>query len=92
MGYKVDLFFAKNRLDYLPDDRLSSERFHLNRLPMVDGGAYDKWGAYWGVGSPKTGFMYIAESDEARLFIRATSREHAKAQIRQQLPNARFYR
>ena len=76
-------------------------KFNVASLPMVDG-AYDKGGAYWGVGSHQHGFMYRAfclEYDEINerdflvdWFFRARDREHAKQQVLARYPNARFYR
>lgn len=76
-------------------------KFNLAALPMVDG-AYDRGGAYWGVGSPQHGYMYRAyclEYDEINecdflvdWFFRAKSREHAKEIVCQRYPRAKFYR
>ena len=76
-------------------------KFNVASLPMVDG-AYDKGGAYWGVGSHQHGFMYRAfclEYDEINerdflvdWFFRARDREHAKQLVIERYPNAKFYR
>jgi len=73
-----------------------SGRFHLQELPLVDYD-YDKGGAYWGSGSLKSGWMYRAYCDTfpdnpVDLFIRATSRDAAKAQVLATYPNAVFFK
>lgn len=78
-------------------DRMLPVKMRLIRLPFVDD-CYDRWGAYWGC--PET--VWMAESVDAltfgdslqtaQLFIRADSRDEAKTKVREQLPNARFYR
>ncbi len=86
----------------LAEDRNYPGRFSVARLPMSSCGAYDKGGAYWGLGSPETGSMYRAfclEYDEINerdflvdWFIRARSRHHAKQQVLARYPAAKFYR
>ena len=70
-------------------------RFHLYRMPMVDC-CYDSGGAYGGMGDSRIGWMYHAYSDgpdgRNECFVRATSREKAKAEVRDVFRNARFYR
>jgi hypothetical protein len=65
----------------------------LRKLRWVDGD-YDEQGAYWGH-TPGTHIYWcnfdIGDTNED-IFVRATSRAEAKAEIREQLPNARFYR
>lgn len=64
--------------------------------------AYDNGGAYWGTGA-NIGAVYMATADDTSTdladestavewYLRATSREHAKAQIVARYPGARFYR
>lgn len=70
----------------------------LQRLPMAAQGDYDKWGAYWGIGTP----LYIAWTDypvsfgdslqSAQIFVRAMTREAAKQSVLTQIPSAKFYR
>lgn len=80
------------RRDNLPEDTQSIGKLRLQRLPMIDHGAYDRWGAYWGQGTP----IYIAHGDlaevNAQVFVRAASREAAKAAVRSRLPGVTFYR
>lgn len=89
------------RRNILPDDRNAPAKLHLVRLKFVDG-AYDRWGTYWG--GPANLYIaftahflspnYSAEvlHNDTQIFIRAESRDEAKAKVREQLPNARFYR
>lgn len=81
------------RSDSLPEDLAIRVKLSLVRMRMVDG-CYDQGGAYWGLAGPQYGWMYRAENeDEAiEIFIRARSREEAKAAIVKRLPNATFYR
>ena len=62
------------------------------QLRWVDGD-YDEGGAYWGGGS---GHVYYAKGDASdvvvEVYVRAKSRKQAKAEVRELLPNARFYR
>jgi hypothetical protein len=55
----------------------------------LDSGGYDPQGAYWGLGAP----LYWAASDDVELdwTFRADSRDHAKAQVRESYPGARFH-
>ncbi len=66
-----------------------SGKLQLQRVCLVDGD-YDNGGAYWGAGRP----LYVAQSAnlEVRMFMRADSREDAKARIRARYPQARFFR
>jgi len=64
-------------------------RFFLCRVYLNRGG-YDSAGAYWGVGSP----LYWACSEDGThdRYFRAADRVAAKAHIRNEFPNARFFR
>lgn len=87
------------RRNILPDDpKRATGRLRLQRLPFVDG-CYDRWGAYWG--SPANVWMVWGDLCqrplspgivETQVFVRANSRDEAKAKVREQLPQARFYR
>lgn len=77
-------------------DRSAPIRFHLVRVRLNSGG-YDSGGAYWGFGRP----LYWASAEEIPAqydrdyvdrFYRADDRDDAKAQVRAEYPNARFYR
>ena len=63
-------------------------RFYLQKA-RLDSGGYDQGGAYWGLGEP----VYIAqdEDDTIQRTYRATSRAHAKQQLRAEFPHARFF-
>jgi hypothetical protein len=56
----------------------------------LNGGGYDAGGAYWGLG-PR---LYWAGSDDGFVdrFFRARNREAAKAHLRLEFPDAKFYR
>ena len=61
------------------------EPLYIQRLEMVDGD-YDTGGAYWGCGSPETGWIYCAftdpettqEDEPVMIFVRAKNVEEAK--------------
>ena len=56
-------------------------------------GAYDSGGAYWGVGSPEIGYMYVAEDSEGcQFFTRAKTRMEAKKNVTDKNPNVTFKR
>jgi hypothetical protein len=91
---------SMGRRSHLPSHAQLHCKLKLERVPMIEGGAYDRWGAYWGI-SPVGASLYIAhgltdaengEGEEVQLFLRATSRDKAKAEVLTKLPNARFYR
>jgi hypothetical protein len=72
---------SRNALD-------TSERLYLRRVPL-NGGGYDRGGAYWGHGLP----LFVAmDCDGDTLFLRARSRNAAKASLLEDMPDARFYR
>jgi hypothetical protein len=67
-------------------------KLYLRRVPMVDGD-YDSGGAYWGGGfGVEPLWRYESTCGEASGFLRARSREHARAMVRETYPKARFYR
>jgi len=67
-------------------------KVYLRKLRWVDGD-YDEQGAYWGYCSGTN--IYWANFDlgdtNEDIFVRATSRDDAKEQVRESLPNARFF-
>lgn len=67
-------------------------KFWVVRLQWSDGD-YDKGGAYWGY-SPAHGDIYRAVSTDgkAEMFVRARSRDAAKAAIREKYPHATFFK
>lgn len=64
-------------------------RFYLQRLPL-DAGGYDPGGAYWGFGDPL--YRYSDTSGEVEGYLRARTREAAKAQIREAYYTATFFK
>lgn len=69
-------------------DLSTAARIHLRRA-RLDSGGYDAGGAYWGHGQP----LYAAvDADGDVKYLRANSRDHAKRIIREQNPDARFFR
>lgn len=63
-------------------------RIHLRRVPLNSGG-YDAGGAYWGHGAP----LWVAmDQDGTTFYFRARNRDAAKATVREDMPDARFYR
>ena len=62
----------------------------LVRVRMVDGGAYDSGGAYWGVGEP----LYYFENSTGDIcgYVRGKSPDAAKAAVLAMHPRARFFR
>lgn len=66
-----------------------SRKFYLQRV-RLDSGGYDSGGAYWGVGVPL--YWATCESGSIDFFLRAASRDDAKAEVIQRHPGARFYR
>lgn len=68
-------------------------KFHLQKIDLRQG--YDPAGTYWGGNyvSDLYGYMgYSEDGVQVRGFVRAAFRTHAKAQVRADYPNARFYR
>lgn len=74
------------RYSVMDDD---SAKVHLFRVKFVDGD-YDDGGAYWGGGSA----LYCARDDAGQVqqFLRVRTREKAKAQLKEEFPNLRFFR
>lgn len=63
-------------------------RLYLRRVYLNSGG-YDAGGAYWGLGVPL--WLAMDQQGETR-YLRARSRDAAKAMILDDAPDARFYR
>lgn len=84
------------RSNAIPDPS-AAPKFSMGKLRMTDGGAYDFRGAYWGI-SPVGASLYWATGDAEdvdesyEVFVRARSREEAKAAVLKLIPAARFYR
>lgn len=76
------------RRDYQGDPDTCS-KFYLQRVAL-DSGGYDRGGAYWGLGCP---LYYFEECEgDASGFLRAPTRQEAKAQVLESYPGARFFR
>jgi hypothetical protein len=63
-------------------------RIHLRRIP-INGDGYDAGRAYWGLGQPLWAWC---PPEGGWSFLRAATREAAKAAVREEAPDARFYR
>lgn len=63
-------------------------KLRLRRVPLNSGG-YDPGGAYWGLGQP---LFYVEDPDGNCHYLRAASRDAAKATITAAWPGASFYR
>lgn len=78
-------------------DREDPAKFYLQYVPFVDG-AYDRGGAYWGCPANLYRAYAAFEWDpnekvlETEMFVRANSRDEAKAKVREEYPNATFFR
>jgi len=68
---------------------MTGTRFYLHRIRLNQGG-YDCLGRYWGTGAPL--YMFAREDDAHSGYLRAATREDAKAQVRDAHPGARFFR
>lgn len=83
---------AMGRKSWRGHDATTPVRCYLRKLKWV-GGDYDEQGAYWGYVSGTN--IYWANFDigdtNEDIFVRATSREDAKDQIRAQLSAAKFF-
>jgi hypothetical protein len=86
---------SMGRRDTLPDNPAAPVRLSLVRLRWC-GGDYDAGGAYWGRVPGTWIYRALGDADDgetvAELYVRAESREAAKAAIRARVPGARFYR
>lgn len=81
------------RRNILPDDCTQPCKLSMIRLGWHSGD-YDAGGAYWGHTPGE--FIYWARGDcgevNAQVFVRARTRQGAKALVRDILPGATFYR
>lgn len=79
---------SMGRMDCLPDDRTEPVKLRMEKLRMYDG-AYDKGGAYWGMGTPLyCAWGHDSNGDSVCLYVRAHLRRTAIAKVLSQLPNA----
>ncbi len=63
--------------------------FHLRRV-RLDAGGYDSGGAYWGLGLAL--YYFQGPVSDIDGFVRAKSRDEAKAEVRAIHKHARFFR
>lgn len=90
-GARVCTGSQMGRRDELPDDPEATIKLRLERLKWVDGD-YDQWGAYWGNGSGDSVYCAWAQQPQkVKVFVRARSRDEAKAFICETLPNTIVY-
>lgn len=69
-----------------PDD---CQRYYVRRVPFVDG-CYDRGGAYWG--GPANLWHAQSTDHEFCLYVRAPGRTAAIRIIREEIPNAKFFK
>ena len=65
------------------------DKVHLRRV-RLDNGGYDSGGAYWGIGA--TLYEVFDNDGTYTDYFRASSRDAAKAIVRESLPDVKFYR
>ena len=64
-------------------------KLYLRRLDFIDG-CYDTGGAYWG--APANLYHAVNADRTVEVFVRANSREEAKANVREIIPSVEFFR
>ncbi len=79
---------ALGRGSYHAEDKNLPIKFILRQI-RIDSGGYDSNGTYFGIGNPI--YWCANEEYEVDFVLRAYNREQAKAEVREQYPNARFY-
>lgn len=83
------------RSGVLPKDATREFKLHIAPMRMSGDGDYDEGGAYWGCGSPSSGFMWVAwgklNDEPVTVFVRAIGRAKAETAVREHLPNVLFY-
>lgn len=60
-----------------------SRRLYLRRIPL-NGGGYDRGGAYWGIGAP---LWCVMDQNGATRYFRAANRHAAKVYVRETFGN-----
>lgn len=88
-SFDEEMCEIKELLKALKERAQATPKINLRRV-RLDSGGYDPQGAYFGSGDP----LYWA-ADQSGAYdrtFRATDREDAKAQVREDYPGARFYR
>jgi hypothetical protein len=76
------------RQDVMPKDLTIPIKLQMERLKWVDHD-YSQFGCYWGGGEGD--YIYCAWNAPVYIFVRAKTRQEAKEQVRETIPNARFY-
>ncbi len=77
------------RRNAIPSD-YNGEALRLQRVPMVDYGAYDRWGAYWGQGTPLWIAWGESETEQVQVFVRSETRSGAKARVIETIQQSTF--
>lgn len=98
-GERICTGSQMGRRNEIPNDPKNFEiKLSLVKLHLQDG-CYDYQGAYWG--APDNLYYASAEYEDltrqdetgvCRVFVRASSREEAKSNVRKILPKAKFFR
>jgi hypothetical protein len=96
-GERICCGAQMGRANSFPEYRNFPVKLRMKRLRFVDGD-YDQGGAYWG--SPANLWLAVCTvgckwqnyDRDTSVFVRANSRQEAKAKVRQLLPKAIFYR
>lgn len=77
--------------DFVPLAVLPNAKpFKLVRVRMVDGGAYDSGGAYWGLGEPL--YYFEGPLSDIHGYVRGRTRDDAKQAVIAIHEHARFWR
>ena len=95
------------RAEWLPADPEAGGKLQLAYVRFVDQ-CYDYGGAYWGMPAnlyhvegemdgdpakdPEQGAREGTDACHVRIFVRASRREAAKAEVLKRFPNVKFYR
>ncbi len=75
----------------LTEYRTRPTMMYLQRVKFIDGD-YDLGGAYWGGYPSEPLFCAWAEGVDARVFVRAKTRDEAKELVKESFINAKFFR
>ncbi len=91
-GHRVCRGACMGRPTRLPQcPETASPKLYLRRLRFVDG-CYDQGGAYWGFpANLYRAACYGVDGHVVEVFTRADSPQEAKANVREQIPYARFF-
>lgn len=84
---------SMGRDDSIPSDINTAGKLHLKQLKWIDGD-YDEGGAYWGQTIGEHIFWATGESatQQIEIFVRAKNRNHAKSEVKNVFPEAKFFR